>query len=945
MGNSVKQGTKPQAAHGRFIGLRWKSFLWLSLLLLGMSSVFYGLNYHVLSSQFRVREEADIRFLRHHIQGLFAGSADRLTRLGGALVTMTDIREALRSQSEQKIDELISHYYASLGYELDMRQIEFYMPDGTRVGRWAQFGEKEMPHAFYQQAIDSVQQQEQPVTLLHCHHICLLYTFVPILADGKSVGVVVLGQSVADFIIDFKLITGADIALVVPDDNNGDTKLSPWQSRVPALTNNDSLLPLLNHIATQYPEPTSLDQGLIIRWNQAHYDIHRIPLQQIIQGQTGFILLITDVSQNFEDINIALQQELLTTLISLVLAEIILIYLIRVPLHRLSQLASHLPLLAQGHHEQAQQYFSSTHNKKSSHDEIDFLYESATELSRQLEENSLSLAAKNKELAEERDFIQGLLASAQVLVVTQTKYGVIRVSNDFMAQLVGYAPHQLYGRRFVDLVADADFRQDIQDQLQALCDSDKSRMEHEDDLLCANGERRKVVWVHTPLRQEYVDGTALLSVGMDITERVRAETKMRWLANHDPLTSLNNRHCFIEHLTRYYQNAYRSGSIASLLIFDLDHFKEINDTSGHAAGDDLLRMVAKELKSRARKSDIVARLGGDEFAILMPETDISGAQAFAKHLNERLARMPFEYAKKRYRIGASIGIAFLPQHGTNVQEVMANADLAMFEAKRTGRSRTHVFSEELQQSQALTQNVYWKDVLTQAMETEQLIFYYQPVIDIKTGQTSYCEALLRLRMPDGRIASPGEFLPTAERSGLSYALDCYVVSIALKDLLKNPHKRISINLSTAALNDFGWTQQLIEAVEQKKLDPERVIFEITETAVIADVNKAKQIVQAVINLGFRFSVDDFGAGFSSLYYLKQLPVHCVKIDQSLIKDIVTNQEDHDFVQALVTMIQVYGKKVVVEGVEDLETLNLLKNMHVDMVQGYYLGKPNAGYIL
>ncbi|MGR8932463.1 MAG: putative bifunctional diguanylate cyclase/phosphodiesterase, partial [Gammaproteobacteria bacterium] len=597
------------------------------------------------------------------------------------------------------------------------------------------------------------------------------------------------------------------------------------------------------------------------------------------------------------------------------------------------------------HHAQARRYFSSIRNNKRPRDEIDFLYESAEQLSHQLEENTLSLAAKNRELAEERDFVQNLLASAQVLVITQTKNGVIRICNAFMADLVGCAGPELYGRRFVDLIADGDFRQDIQSQLQALCESDLRRMEHEDDLICANGERRKVVWVHTPLRKAYIDGTAVLSVGMDITERVRAESKMRWLANNDPLTSLTNRHSFIEHLTRYYETAQHGTSIATLLLFDLDHFKEINDTSGHAAGDDLLRTIAQELKSHARKSDIVARLGGDEFAVLMPQTDPYGAEAFAKHLNERLSQMPFVYGEKRYRIGASIGIAFLPQHGANAQEAMANADLAMFEAKRSGRSRTHVYSEDLQQSQALTQNVYWKDVLTQAMETEQLIFYYQPVVDIQTGRTCYCEALLRLRMADGRIAAPGEFLPTAERSGLIYALDCYVVSILLKDLLKNPHKHLSINLSTAALNDFGWTTPLIDAVKQEKLDPKRVIFEITETAVIADVKKAKQIVQAIIDLGFEFSVDDFGAGFSSLYYLKQLPVHCVKIDQSLVKDIVTNQEDHDFVQALVTMIHVYGKKVVVEGVEDLETLNLLKDMHVDMVQGYYLGRPNPGYVL
>ncbi|MGR8932113.1 MAG: cache domain-containing protein [Gammaproteobacteria bacterium] len=353
MSDSVMAAAKSHLAQGKFFGLRWKSFLWLSLLLLALSSVFYVLSYHELYRQFQAREQADIHFLRHHIQGLFTGSSDRLTRLGGALVTMSDIREALRSQSKKQIEKLMSGYYASLGYELDMRQIELYANDGSRVGHWASFGEKEIPEAFYRFAIASVQREEKPITLLHCHPNCLLYAFVPILASGENVGVIALGQSIADFIIDFNLITGANLALVIPDDNSGGTMLPPWRSRIPALTNTDKLQPLLQHLANRYSKPDALDRGLIIAWNRAYYDIYRIPLQEIIPGQAGFILLITDVSSNIQDIHSALRQELLTTLASLLLAEMILIYLIRAPLRRLSQLSLHLPLLAQGHHAQA----------------------------------------------------------------------------------------------------------------------------------------------------------------------------------------------------------------------------------------------------------------------------------------------------------------------------------------------------------------------------------------------------------------------------------------------------------------------------------------------------------------------------------------------------------------------------------------------------------------
>jgi len=925
----------------KFIGLRWKSFLWLSLLLLCICSTFYILNYHALRMQYKDRQQAEINSLQHHIKGLFIGTSDRLMRLGGALAAMPELGKALKIKNAQKIATIISDY-ANFGYDLDLRQIDIYTMDASVVGHWAQFGTEGLPPEFYRNAIEKVQKNEKPISLLYCQPLCLIYAFVPILTDGENIGVIVLGQSIADFIIDFKLVTGVDIALVVPVDSNtpiNEKTFSGWKARIPALTDTVKLMPLLEHLSKHYPDPVTLDQGQLVDWKTTHYDVYRIQINQIIPGETGFILLFSDVSQRLQDIKDALNQGLLITITGLIVAELILLYLIHLPLKRLGRLTLSLPLLAEGAYDQARTHFSSRRKKGKSRDEIDFLYESAVRLSHQLEENGLSLATKNQELAEERDFIQGLLASAQVLVLTQTKQGVIRISNNCATKLIGYTAEQLQGQHFVDLIADTGVRDNLQTKLQALCNNGQGRMEHEHELICHEGKRREIVWVHTPLQEEYTDGSAILSVGLDITERVQAESKMRWLANHDPLTNLVNRHQFLEDLNRIYDEVSRAGNTAALLVFDLDHFKEVNDTSGHAAGDAVLRMVADELKARARKSDIIARLGGDEFAMLMPQTDSYGAEIFAKQLNERFAATPFVYNEKRYRIGASIGIAFLPEHGNSPEEVMTNADIAMFDAKRAGRSRARIFSYEQQYSQALTQNVYWKDILIQAMENEQLFFYFQPIAYAQTRKIVYFEALLRLRMPDGRIVLPGEFLPAAGRSGLNYTLDCYVVRMALKILLTKPNKQLSVNLSTAALDDASWTEPLVHAIKHQHLAPERLIFEITETAVIADMEKAKQIAQKVTALGFRFAVDDFGAGFSSLYYLKQLPVDYIKIDQSLIKDIISDSEDCDFVRAIISMAHAYRKKVVVEGIENKETLDLLKEMNVDFVQGYYIGRP------
>ncbi len=924
-----------------FLGLHWKGFLWVSLLLLGLSSVFYALNHHYLVSQFRSQRQTEVTYLRRQIHGLLTRTTDRLVRLSGALASMTDLGETLRWRDRREAAESIpTSYYASLGYELDIRQIEIYSLDSELIWQWAQADDGIEFDPMVEHTVMQVRNEERPVSLLVCRPQCLLYAFVPILAKGQNVGVMAIGQSIADFIIEFNVVTNTDLALIMPlrpDVNMG--VLDQWSARIAGITSKDTMTPLIQDLAQRFQSPATLDKGQIVTWKGSSYDIHHIPLSNFMRELEGSIVLVSDVSDRLDRIDQAAKQGLFISIVALAVAELGLAGLIGVPIRRLERFAHRLPLLAAGAYQQARDCFSVRRESVVLRDEIDILYESALTLSHQLEENSEAIAKKNLELAMERDFIQGLLASAQVLVMTQTRNGVIRMANEFAAQLTGYAPEQLYGRRFTDLIGDEKAHQGIVRRLESLRADGQKRLEHEHTLVRNDGERRQIVWVHTPLKAEHTDGTALLSVGLDVTKRVKAESRMRWLANHDPLTGLVNRRRFLEEVTRSLNESLRSRQTSALLLYDLDHFKEINDTSGHAAGDALLRFIAEEIRARARKSDIVARLGGDEFGVLMPQTDVSGAQAFAQKLIELFRGKVFPFGEKRYRIGVSIGIALLPHHGRDVQELMANADMAMFEAKRAGRSRAHLFTYEHGHAAQLTQTIYWKDVLIRALTEEGLFFQYQPVVDASTGNVVYHEALLRLRMADGRIVTPAEFLVHGQRAGLSYDLDLFVVRTALATLVTNPRKRLSINLTTAAFADDSWTKPLIQAVCEHNFNPNRLIFEITETAVIADMEKAKRIAEAVTMHGFHFAVDDFGAGFSSLYYLKQLPISYVKLDRSLVKNIATDKIERDFVNAITTMVHAFGKQVVGEGVEDSATLKILKELGVDQVQGYFIGRP------
>ncbi len=678
----------------RFVGLQWKGFLWMSCLLAALSAAFYWLSHSHLMGQYHAQRVAEVQSFRRQMSGLFAGISDRLVRLGGTIVSMENVVETFKRGNTGKILSAVSAAsFAGLGYEMDVQRIEFYTPGGERLWRWTPAGAPELPEERLRAALAQVHGEERPATFLWCEPLCLLHAFVPVLAEGEDIGVMGLGQSIADLVIEFRALTGTDIAIVVPAAGNGGAILRRWASAVPALTDADRLAPFLAKLSGQYPDPTALDGGRLLQSRGASFEVQRFPLAEFIPAEPGFILFISDVSARLAEIQRATRQGLFTAAGALAVGELLLLYLVRLLSGRLRWFTQTLPLLAQGEHRAARGRLAVQQKAVSFRDEIDLLYDTALTLSHQIEQADQALSAKNRELAQERDLMQGVLDAAQVLVVTQNRHGIIQMANEFAAQITGFSTVKLQGRRFVDLIADVEAHQEVLSKLDDLYARGGRRADHEHDLLGRDGTRHQVMWVHTRLRGEHTGEVAVVSVGLDVTQRAQAESRMRWLANHDTLTGLCNRHRFLEDLTRTCDEVARTRVTGALLLFDLDHFKEINDTSGHAGGDALLRMIGEELNSRARKSDVVARLGGDEFAVLLPNTDALGAETFARQFNERLAEAPFVYGNKSYRIGASSGIALLPHHGSSVEEIMANADHAMYAAKRAGRGRAQVFAD------------------------------------------------------------------------------------------------------------------------------------------------------------------------------------------------------------------------------------------------------------
>ncbi|MCX8049007.1 MAG: EAL domain-containing protein [Methylohalobius sp.] len=921
------------------MSLRLQALFHLSLLIAALTLSFGVLNYFYLHRQFDRELDAHFASIEQEMHGLLERSADRLQRLGSVAAMLVDLSQPLLLKPSEPLPPSLIRL-STLHYELDLQSLGLFDAQRRLVWQWPpERTAADLADSQIRSLLEGVYADETPKVLLTCAEECALRALVPALAEGKNVGAIEVAQSIADLILDFRAVTGTNteigIVLKAPDS-------SPRPARIVALTNRKTLSAFLEYLASRYFELEPLSEELIT-WQHATYAIHPIPLNRLIEAPEGKILLISDVTETVQHIRQTTLGVLLKILALAAAGELILLLLIRAPTRRLERLATTLPLLAQGRYSEARNLLGRARSKIELYDEIDVLDETAVRLSIQLENQARALAIRNRELADERDFIRGLLNAAQVIILTQTKEGLIRTVNDHGLSLTGFSYAELSGQPFTFLLHHPSAAQDFYQWLKKPVGEGEVRFQHELEIRCCDGTLRDIVWVHTRLKESHSSQTAVLSVGLDVTDRVRAEARLAWLANHDPLTGLYNRHRFQEELERTLAEVQRAQRICALILFDLDHFKDINDSSGHAAGDALLKLLAEILQERTRRSDVVARLGGDEFAVLMADTKAEGAEAFARGLNDRLIETPFTYAGRTYRVSASIGIVLIPHHGDNLQDLLANADLAMYQAKQSGRGRYHLFSFQDQAREGVGRRVYWKEVLTRALAEKRLRFYFQPIAETRGQAIVYHEALLRLEQEDGSLVLPGAFIDAAQRSGLMPAIDRFVVEEALKILPTGTYPNrplLAINLSAYALTDTHWIHPLKDRLRSNSLNPKHLLLEVTETAAITDLNAARQIMDELTEFGFQFAIDDFGAGFSSFHYLKHLPIAYVKIDQSFVSKLAKDPRDRAFVQAIVTLAHGYGQKVVAEGVEDQATLETLRELEVDYVQGFHIGRPS-----
>lgn len=551
-------------------------------------------------------------------------------------------------------------------------------------------------------------------------------------------------------------------------------------------------------------------------------------------------------------------------------------------------------------------------------------------------------SAQRRALEKSRQQMRDLVENMPVILHAYDAEGRILAWNRHAEQVSGFSKEEVMGNNAAlpQMFPDAEYRE----QLLQECRNGGASYQHRiRPLLSKQRYEHQVAWYNISQRVP-INGWANWGIGLDMTEQMVAQKELEHMATHDELTSLPNRALLRDRLSHALTDVRRNNRRGALLLLDLDHFKMVNDSHGHPVGDQLLREVGTRLSGCLKSTDTLARLGGDEFVILLERIERPEEAALvAQRLLNALVNKPFFLFGNEIRVRTSIGITVFPDDDIRLDELMKNVDLALYAAKQGGRNGYHFYSRVMHNKLRWQHRVSEK--LRSALESESFSLHYQPQIRVGDRAVVGVEALLRWNAFDEVPLSPAAFIPIAENMGLMPSLGKWVVEAACRQaalwqgrFAKMP---VAINLSSIQLYQPDLVENLLAVMREQNVDPENIEFEITESAVMRNMDNAIATMRRLRQEGFHISLDDFGTGYSSLSYLKRFPVGKLKIDQSFVKGIETDPVDAAIVRSVINLGHSLNMKVLAEGVETQGQLERLGDEGCDYIQGFYYSRPLA----
>ncbi|MBK0007524.1 MULTISPECIES: bifunctional diguanylate cyclase/phosphodiesterase [Priestia] len=544
-----------------------------------------------------------------------------------------------------------------------------------------------------------------------------------------------------------------------------------------------------------------------------------------------------------------------------------------------------------------------------------------------------------KTLIEAKNRYENLFYSSPLAIMVHREKEVVSV-NDAMIQLLGVSEDQLVGKSLYDFFSSEQVP-DIKKGLKAVKDRKDEPRPPLAQLKMFNALGKELfLEVKSTLIQ--INGETLFqTVTRDVTEQKKAQESLQYMAFHDMLTDLPNRSMFSNIVEKSIDSAAASGKKLHFLFLDLDRFKQVNDTLGHHAGDQLMLQVVDRMKSCLRNQDVLSRFGGDEFLVLLHDRTDEEVKKICQSLNDCLST-PFVVLSRDVYLGVSIGVSLFPKDGSSLEVLVRHADLAMYEVKKQGRNHYLFYQKQMQVH--TTRRMRIEDGLRKAFELGEMELHYQPKVNIQSGHIVGVEALIRWTHAEMGVISPAEFIPIAEETGVIVTLTKWVLKKACHQnkywqLQGLPPLKMSVNISSVDFGTTDFVDYVLDVLREVELEPRYLELEITESVTMKHVEQTIEKLQILKDAGVFISIDDFGSGYSSFSYIQKLPIHTLKIDRSFIKDLDPNTTEVSIVRAIITLAKSLQLSVVAEGVEEVEQVELLHKEKCDEVQGYYFSKP------
>ena len=912
---------------GRNINKMVRNLFTILVISLVLTGLFHFLQKYELNRQGTIEHNREALI----VNALWQQSSRQLNELGVLISSLDGIPDAVSANQNQMIKKALAKHWQSLENAWKIERIAFYHdPNSIMVG-WPDSPVDSKLQANINQWLLRVYRTQQPLNKLFCIETCYRYLVYPIIQSNKLSGILLLTLSAQDLLNQFQLNTGKSSAIIA---TNSESIIPSYQLKLTSFNPGNSGIShaLLNSAIKNIISDGKALPMLKVKSPHNTYQLDSYMVNS--QSDIRFVS-IQGMGNKINQIRLYSSQIFIITLALLIVSYFL--------FFRPTKKSKPHKNRRKTDRENAESLVLPSGISTDMKSQLEQLRQHNKDINTRLKKEKAALSR-------ERDLVIKILDNIQAIILTLDKDGNISSINLHGEIVTGYHAADIIGRNFIDLYPDnIAFAEEDLNSLSQVAEGGKKQLRHEARLRCHDGSELTILWLHSSLNGNQISDSPLLAAGLDITEHKQLEKNLSWLSDHDSLTSLHNRRRFEDELYEARDWIMRHQAHGAIIYIDLDNFKDINDTSSHQTGDIILRKVASTLSDITKDIDaashaFTARLGGDEFAIILRYFDANAAKVLAQTILDEIYKIRHDHGEICFQLSCSIGICVFPGMEDNHEELLSNAVFAVYQAKFNGSNQFYLFKDDDSQREQINERIIWREKIETAIRKKRFVLYYQPILNIQTRTISHYETLIRMIGDNNEIVSPASFINRAERLGLIGEIDLFVLDSAIEkqsDLLKQGLDiTLAINLSGKALDNPDLYKNISSIIEKHGARAENLIFEITETAAVSDIIAAEKIISSIQNLGCRFALDDFGVGFSSFYYLRELPVEYVKIDGSFVKDLYNNADNQVLVKALSEVAIGFNKLTIAEFVDSLQTLNLLQEAKVKYAQGYFIGKPS-----